>query len=164
METIFEAGQSSCAPKTAFTGKVKDEQEATLAFLQAERKRLQAALYERNDQLRLIADAFPGKVAYVDAQQRYQFINKQYEDWYQVPAEQIIGKTVNDLMGKSSYQSIQNYIEAALAGQRVNYEFTGAFEDGKDRCLGVSYLPHLNQMGATLGFFVVCQVVTERSR
>ncbi|MDJ0705244.1 MAG: PAS domain-containing protein [Leptolyngbyaceae cyanobacterium MO_188.B28] len=91
----------------------------------------QSALQEGIDYLSLIANEFPGKVAYVDAQQRYQFINKQYEDWYQVPAMQIIGKTIKDLMGEAIYQGIQGYIELALSGQRVSYEFTGAFEDGE---------------------------------
>ena len=100
-------------------------------------------------------------MAYVDAQQRYQFINKQYENWYQVPAPQIIGKTVKELMGEAGYQSIQEYIDLALSGQRVSYEFTGSFEDGKERLLGVKYVPHLNEKGKTLGFFVLCQVVTE---
>ena len=161
METLFEVGQSNRDAKTASFGNIQDGKKDTLASLLAECKRLQADLDERNEQLRLIANAFPGKVAYVDAQQRYQFINQQYEAWYQVPAEQIIGKTVKDLMGESIYQSIQDYIAAALSGQQIGYEFTGAFEDGKERCLGVSYIPHLNQVGETLGFFVVCQIVSE---
>ncbi len=125
-------------------------------------KRLQATLQERTELLQIVTNEIQAKVSYVDAQQRYQFINRQYQDWYETPIEQLLGKTVKELMGESDYQKIQASIESVLAGERVDYEFTGSFNDGEERRLAVSYVPHTEETGAVLGFFVVCLDVTER--
>jgi len=50
-----------------------------------ERKRAEAALQEREAQLRVVLDNVPGGIRYVDNDKRYVFFNKQYSDLYGFP-------------------------------------------------------------------------------
>jgi PAS domain S-box-containing protein len=83
----------------------------------SERKRIEEALRQREEQLRLITDAVPVLISYVDAQQRYRFNNKRYEEWHRIPASEIYGKHIKEVVGESVYESIRPYVEAVLRGR-----------------------------------------------
>ncbi|MBD2070260.1 PAS domain-containing protein [Leptolyngbya sp. FACHB-671] len=108
-----------------------------------------------------ITRVVPGKFSYLDAQLRYQYVSQEYQEWYQKPSEEIVGKTVEDLMGTEGAQKLQKYLDMALAGQEVHYEFTKRFEDGEERTMVIDYIPHLSHTGEVLGFFASCLDVTE---
>lgn len=112
----------------------------------------------------MITDAVPVKIAYVDAQQRYRFINKRYEEWFKTSPETILGKHIQDIMGALAYQQVQGYVSAALSGEKVTYEFSRTYNDGETRYLVVDYVPHISAAGEVLGFFVLAQDLTERKR
>jgi two-component system, sensor histidine kinase len=131
-------------------------QEPSLAT--TEQKQLAAALVQQLRQSQLIADELQIKVAYVDAQQQYQFVNPHYEAWHQMPAAEIIGKTVEELMGETVYKMIQPQVEAALSGETIRYPLTQTFPDGQERHLLISYVPDFNDdHSQVLGFLVICQ-------
>ena len=119
------------------------------------------ALQQKLARIQLVTDALDAKVSYVDANQRFQFVNQNYQEWFKIPMEEIIGKTIAELLGPKAYAGIEGYLEAALAGDRnVSYEFTETFADGETRILAVHYTPHFNAAGEVLGLAVVCQDIT----
>ena len=122
----------------------------------------QEVVREKEDQLRLLANALTGKVSYVDREQRFLFVSRHYEEWSLIPPEKLLGKTIKEFVGTSGYGQLQNYLESALAGNQVSYEYTATFKDGKERHIIVTYVPHFNEQGEVLGLFVVCQDLTER--
>ena len=44
----------------------------------------------------LAADALPVLISYVDAGQRYRFVNRTYEDWFGHPRAEVVGRTVRE--------------------------------------------------------------------
>ncbi len=87
-----------------------------------ERKQVEAALRQSEEQLRLITNALPVLIAYVDDRERYQFNNQSYNDWLgQAPAE-IRGQHLRQVWGEDCYYQMQPRINAALAGKVVTYE------------------------------------------
>ena len=108
-----------------------------------------------------LTQVVPGKFSYLDPNLRYQYVSQEYEEWYQKPKEEIIGKTVEDLMGKGAAQQLQEHLETVLTGQAVHYEFTKLFADGEERTMAIDYIPHFSDAGEFLGFFASCQDVTE---
>ena len=62
-----------------------------LNFDITERKQSEAALQQSETQLRLITDALPALIAYIDRRQCYQFVNRTYEGWQKQPLTKIIG-------------------------------------------------------------------------
>ena len=129
-----------------------------------EAKRLEVTFQETQSQVQLLMDAFPGKVSYIDAQRCYRLISKRYEEWSLISPEEIIGQTVKEFMTPLQYQNIEEYIELAISGQSVQYEFDSVFNDGKRRYLLVDHVPHISKSGEVLGFFVFCQDLSDRKK
>ena len=87
-----------------------------------ERKQIEEALRHNEERLRLITDALPVCISYIDEQQRYRFANKNYERWFGYSQEAILGKHIQEVIGATAYETVQGYIEQALAGEPVTYE------------------------------------------
>ncbi|WP_199326598.1 PAS domain-containing protein [Nostoc sp. FACHB-888] len=68
----------------------------------------------REQELRLITDALPACISYVDADQRHRFINRTYEVWLNCSRDEILGKSVRELVGDMTYQILEPYINQAL--------------------------------------------------
>jgi PAS domain S-box-containing protein len=131
-------------------------QTSSLAELSAECDRYKGLL-------QALADTANAKVSYINREERYLFVNKQYEQWYQTTADQIVGKTAQDLMGVE-YPLVKPYIDSVFLGNEEKYECTLSFPDGKQRCLAVTNLPHFNDASEVIGIFVVCVDITEQKR
>ncbi|MEH1774744.1 MAG: PAS domain S-box protein [Nostoc sp.] len=125
-----------------------------------ERKRAEAALRQREDELRLITNAVPVKISYVDGEQRYRFNNKEYEDWFGLPASEISGKHIREILGESVYQSILPYVETVLSGEQVTYETQLPHKDGTNHYVNVTYIPQFSQQGKVAGFVALITDIT----
>ncbi len=110
-----------------------------------EKARTEQALRASAIQLRLITDATPGLISYVDAEQRYRFVNAAYESWFGRTRDQIIGNRIRDLLGAETYQQIEPYIQVALAGQQVTFQQVYPRHDGARRTAMVTYVPQIEE-------------------
>ena len=126
-----------------------------------ERRRIEAELRSAERELRVITDSLPLLVAYVDAEQRYRFVNATYEDWYATPRESIQDKRISELLSPETYSKVQPHVLRALAGEEVRYEETAHYPSGKQRHVRVYYLPDVAE-GEVLGFFAVILDESER--
>jgi PAS domain S-box-containing protein len=125
-------------------------------------KETTAALRDSIARIRLIADNLPALIAYVDHQQIYQFVNKGFEAWYRTT--NIIGCHLREVAGDQSYVGIQDYVEAALSGVPIRFEYSRVYPDGVPRHVEISYIPHFGPDERVLGFFTLVQDLTERKR
>ena len=127
-----------------------------------ERKQSEAALEQSETQLRLITDAIPALIAYVDRRQCYQFVNRTYEGWHKQPLTKIIGSHMREVIGEEDYQQIRHYVELALSGQTVNYENEVLSSDRSFRWVSVTYIPDFNSEGLVKGFFSLINDISDR--
>ncbi|MFN9959264.1 MAG: PAS domain-containing protein, partial [bacterium] len=88
----------------------------------SKRKKAEDSLRKQEEQLRLITDSLPVQISYVDAQQRYRFNNKRYEEWFGIPIAEIYGKHIKEILGESVYKKIVPYVKTVLSGNQVTYE------------------------------------------
>lgn len=72
--------------------------------------------------LRTIADNLPVLIAYIDNNERYQFANATYELWYGIAPVDMIGKTVEEVLGPEWYRKGRESLHANLAGKSVRFE------------------------------------------
>lgn len=63
----------------------------------------------------------PALISFVDSEQRYQFANKCYEDWFSHPREEVCGKHLIEILGKFAYESIRPHVKQVLAGNKVSF-------------------------------------------
>lgn len=125
-----------------------------------ERKQAESLLHQREEQLRLITNAVPVQISYVDTQQRYRFNNKGYEDWFDLPVSEISGKHIKEVVGESVYQLILPYIEKVLSGEQVTYETQLPYKDGTSHYVNVTYVPQFGQHKKVEGFVTLITDVT----
>ena len=126
------------------------------------RRQSEAALWRSEEQLRLTTDALPVLICYVDADQRYQFVNKTYADWFGQSVEAIKGRLVREIIGDRYYPQAQPYIEKALAGQEVQYELAIAGSEGEFLDLSATYIPDKDADGQVSGFFGLISDISDR--
>jgi PAS domain S-box-containing protein len=118
-----------------------------------------AELSEGGEKLRLVTDAMPALISYVDADRRYQFSNQAYEEWFGYKAD---GKKINEVLGSAAYQTVSGYVDAALQGRTVHYQTEIPYQDGGARFVDATYVPDKGENGRVKGFFALVQDITER--
>lgn len=127
-------------------------------------KATKRALSESEARLRTVADALPMRVAYIDAAERYQFVNLAYDGVFGVARESIPGQTVEQLFGKARYLTIAAHVRAALAGEHVTFE-SEVVTATNYLCYEVSYIPQRSVDGLTVvGFHAVTLDITRQKR
>ena len=112
--------------------------------------------------LAAVADNLPVLIARVDAQERYQFINKTGARWYRHPVDQIIGRTLAELMTPEQYQAIKPYVAAVLAGEAQHFEYELKLPSGDTRWLDTRFVPQINPQGEVEGYYSLVINVSKR--
>jgi diguanylate cyclase (GGDEF)-like protein/PAS domain S-box-containing protein len=122
----------------------------------------QRALQESEARLRTMADALPMRVAYVDAQERYQFNNLAYERAFKKSPAELYGKTVRELLGDAAYQAAEPNIRRVLSGEPVTFQSEMA-NGGNYVHYEAHYIPQFaTDDGRVLGFHAVVSDITRQ--
>lgn len=124
-----------------------------------ERKKAEQAMKENRDRLALIADNLPALIVYLDADERYLFVNKRCCEWYARDADQILGKRVAEIYG-DRYSMFEERFRRVENGETVEFEDQIDYPDGVTRYVRATYLPHKSVDGEILGIFSLVEDVT----
>lgn len=137
---------------------------ARMALEIMERRRAIESLEASEKWIRLVADAVPILIGYVDAGHVYRFANKHYEDWFGFGGERIIGRAVREVFPAPIYEGQFADQEAALAGRPATREFALRKPSGDTIEAAVSYLPHCDDASHVIGYFILGQDLTARKQ
>ena len=107
-----------------------------------------------------ITDGVPVLLAYLDSDERYQFVNKNYGRWFGRQANDYIGKTAKEALGKDVYAKAQSHIAHALNGESCQFEADLNTVNGIRYCK-VNYHPDIGDNSKVLGCFICIEDVTE---
>ena len=121
-------------------------------------------LREKEKFIRAVTNALPLCISYIDAQQRYRFVNRVYEDWFSQKSSEILGKHVREVLGEKGYANVKNHIEKTLAGETSRFETRVPKVDGGTRELGATLIPDFDDSGAVRGYYESVQDFTEHKR
>ena len=121
------------------------------------------ALRRREQQLRHIADAMPALISYVDADRRYRFVNRQYETWFRCTREEVLGKTMEEVLGAEVMARGAPHIDRALGGEEAHFELEAPYPGGP-RWVNAHYIPDFDASGRVAGFCVLVLDVTARKQ
>lgn len=124
-------------------------------------KRVQHDLARREFELRMITDHVPALISYVDGDLKYRFVNRRYREFYGMPEEEIVGRSMADLQGEPTFAQLKPMIDRVLAGEAVEFEHRFNPRAGQSFWAIVSYIPDREQPGQPVrGFFVCKNIVT----
>jgi two-component system, OmpR family, sensor histidine kinase VicK len=141
------------------------ELQAANSSLQQEiidRQQVEIALRQSEEQLRLITNALPVLIAYVDDRECYQFNNQAYTDWLGKSLPMIHGCSMREVWGEECYQQMQPHIHQALAGDVVTYEHEIQIHDRTTRSVSIGYIPHIDKDDRISGFFALTSDISDR--
>ncbi|MFC1834725.1 PAS domain S-box protein [Thermodesulfobacteriota bacterium] len=127
-----------------------------------EGRRATEARKESEEKMRLITDALPVLISYVDSELRYRFTNKTYGAWHRFPSDRIHGKHAREVIGETIYERISPKLDQALSGKPVNYDIRFSFADGVTRDTSAVYVPHVGEDGKVKGIVTLVSDITER--
>jgi PAS domain S-box-containing protein len=144
--------------------KAEDELRALNEDLERSVQERTGQLRKNEAQLRLITDALPALVSYVDRDHRYRFVNAAYESWLGVKKSDILGRTMPDVLGEEVFAAVSGAVERALAGEEVVLERELVFPDRTSRYISGSYTPDVGADGVVNGVVVLVRDLTAQRK
>ena len=99
--------------------------------------------------------------AYVDDREIYRYVNRRYEQCHDRPADQIVGRSVRQLLGPENYAVAKPHIDKVVAGEADRCESPFEFPDGT-HMMDVVCAPDREPAGRIRGFYVLVHDITER--
>ncbi|MGD1861880.1 MAG: PAS domain S-box protein [Leptolyngbyaceae cyanobacterium] len=97
-------------------------------------------------------EAASDAICLLDADYRYQIINRTYRDWYGYDNQPILGQTVADVLGQTAFeQRLQPLLERCLQGETLQYERWFEFPHLGKRFRNVTFTPYREDTGEITG-------------
>jgi len=139
------------------------ERTAELEQANSEIDQIAGALRRSEHRLQLIIDSIPALIAYVDSGEIYRFANRGYAEWFGYPKDEIVGRSIREVVGEEAYAQIRPQVDRARAGERVCYEYSRAGGNGRTLYARSVVVPEIGADGRTVvGFFVMTTDITEQ--
>ncbi|MBR9884807.1 MAG: PAS domain-containing protein [Oceanospirillales bacterium] len=99
---------------------------------------------------RLILDALPAQIAYIDNQQNYIFVNEGYVAAFGLSKQDVIGKHLREVIGTRMYEDIIPQVQKALHGTTSTFEYPLEL-NGETRITKRTLMPFDPEPGKVLG-------------
>ena len=71
---------------------------------------------------RALLEAFPGHIAAIDDQYRFTFVNQRYAHLLQRVPEELVGRTVREVLGEERHRMTQQEVDRAMSGNGLRIE------------------------------------------
>ncbi|MBP6902864.1 MAG: response regulator [Burkholderiaceae bacterium] len=124
---------------------------------------LQAALQAKSEAesfAQIITDSQPLLVAYWDRELRLRFANRAYLAWFGLQREQVLGGTLEQVLGVQWQPRFAEPIRRALEGQVQEAEMELQAADGRQATFWTHRVPD-RRTGQVLGFFFIATDISE---
>jgi PAS domain S-box-containing protein len=122
------------------------------------------ALRQATEQLRIVADSMAAPVTRCSRDLRYLWVSKPYADWINLPASEVVGRPIIDIIGPVAFEQLHARFHEVLSGKVVRYEEQIEFQGIGPRWISAVYTPTLGADGTPDGWVAVVTDVTDRRR
>ncbi|AXV84669.1 MULTISPECIES: PAS domain-containing protein [Ralstonia solanacearum species complex] len=129
-------------------------------------QRLQALaeLTESEFQLQWLAESIPFPIVQLGPDHRIRFANHAYAQRFGLPAADVLGRHVRELMGHEAYQRVLAHLMKGFAGQRVDFEMELEYPHAGQgrRFIHAAYTPQRGADGKVVALVCIIEDITER--
>ena len=125
-----------------------------------------AALSISEAGLHAMLDTIPARLAIVDRQGRHCYVNAAYCDHLQMPASDLMGRTIREIIGQDAYARLRpdpihrQLFERCLTGETTTWEGWLGYLEG-ERYVHRTYYPYRDAAGAVIGVVGYSRDLTE---
>jgi len=107
-------------------------------------------------------DIIPQMVSYTNKDLKYEYVNKAYEQYFNLRASEIIGKKLVDIIGENVLQKAKKYIDNVLHGEEVKYFEKFDYPKGMTRYIEGHLIPDIDKSGNAKGYWAILNDVTDK--
>jgi two-component system cell cycle sensor histidine kinase/response regulator CckA len=129
-----------------------------------ERKRAEETLRAKEAQVRLITDTAPVLLAQCSRDRRFRFVNRPYAERLGLLPEDIVGRSLADVLGKEASDAIDPYIRRVLDGEPVEFETEIPYERIGRRFMRVAHMPEKDGFSNVTGWVSAISDITDRKQ
>ncbi|HEX7436311.1 MAG TPA: PAS domain-containing protein, partial [Caldimonas sp.] len=119
-----------------------------------------AALVHAEAFLRTVADHIPGRVAYWHGDLTCGFMNQVYCEWFGKSREELLGRSMAEVLGPKRMAVKRSHVQGALAGVEQHFQLDDVRPNGAHETSWFHYIPDRHD-GQVRGFFVLASDITE---
>ena len=109
-----------------------------------------------------IADALPMPIAFIDPGRRYTFCNRAFADFFERPRGQVLGRTVEEMLGPDIYKVRKPMMDAAFAGERQWFVADFPHPSRGTLAIQAEYVPQVGPDKSVGGIVALITDVTEQ--
>lgn len=107
----------------------------------------------------ILLDSVPDLIAFVSADMRYEYVNAAWQRWTGKDATSVIGKRVDEVHGKDSFERMKAHTDRVLAGKQSRFEYSVTQREGL-RYIEVSYTAAFTDAGKVRGYTIHTNDIT----
>ena len=124
-------------------------------------KGAQAAIEDKERQLRQVIDSVPTPMCFVDARGRYRYVNDAFLEYAGKRSTEVLGATLAEVLGEDRASSLDPILERVRHGESVSMERPIRFADGRTRWMIVRRVPRIVD-GEFLGHYAITSDIHEQ--
>jgi len=129
-----------------------------------EAKRAEEALRVTSAQLRQFLDTAGTGLVRCSRDLKYLAANPAYAEIVGCPVDQIVGRTMSEVLGEEGWENIRPFAERALRGEKVEFDTTVRYQNAVTRSIHAIFTPEMLESGTVVGWVGSISDVTERKK
>ena len=122
------------------------------------------ALRDAQEQLHVITDSMSALVTRCTPDLKYAWVSKPYADWLQKSRDEIIGASIDEVIGPAAFSTLLPYYQSALKGETVRLELEIDFRTIGRRWVNAVYTPTFEPDGKPNGWVGVVIDIDQQKR
>lgn len=124
--------------------------------------RIKNEIFLQARQLKLITDALPLLIAYVDNNEQHLFVNKTYADTFNFLPKDVVGKSTRQIWGDSTYNNVKKHLMLAFAGQEMKADIELPLSNMEKKYFRATFIPDVDYNSQVYGVIILIGDITDR--
>jgi len=118
------------------------------------------ALAKTEERLRLITDAIPASIAYIDRQMSVGFANRRFAGLWALTSDEVVGRPLGEVLGPKLFRDLGPHLAQAFSGTTATFEYTCGRPGGEASTTHNVLVPEMGEDHRAMGIFVLSLDIT----